>query len=94
MVFAFEVGDPFNVDPQGLGRVGSLQKLVRQKGQGQAHNWPRHTKASTRRVAWEGRTPRRSTGLALRRYLSQAASAQARTQLGLPEPRGWLCWGP
>ena len=28
--FFFGVGDPFNVDTQGLGRVGSIQALSRQ----------------------------------------------------------------
>ena len=87
----------------GVGQAAMVGELLAhawlQEGMLEGAEWPRHIKGSTRKVAYASRplTPRRSVGQALRRYLSQVVSVQARAWpskaglgpgWGLPKPRG------
>lgn len=83
------VGDPFNVDTQGVGRVGGAQELGRQakrvghsphlapRGRLGGGDWLRQAEGSVR--SDPGGSPTRGPiGQPLRRYLIQVVSAQAR----------------
>lgn len=85
------------MDTQGLGRVGSAQELGRYtpgpmrgcRAVGAGPGTQREYE-NTRRVAQAGRSTRAPAGLVLRRYVSQAVSAQARAW---PGRQGWSLAG-